>query len=132
MKGLFDCGEPVIGSEVEWQPEPFARPRLDLVPPNSVGEHVRGNPEQPGQGGSSPLVFESSASQPGTGKRFRSQVGCRPSDPACEPSMDRLHVAHVQRCEGGRVVLGGSQESRVWKAALGFVAAHTQVSHKRP
>src|SRR5262249_9121031 len=96
---LLDRGVAVVAGQVEREAEPFARTRLDAIAPDGVGEHVRTDPEEPGQRRAAAFILEAASYEPGPREGLRRQVARRPADPPQKPAVDRLDVARIELAE---------------------------------
>ena len=122
---LLDLGVAILVRQVDRQPEPLTGPGLDPVVARGVGQQVGGDPEQPRERRTVPLIAEAAAVQPRARERLRRQVAGRPLDPPAQPAVDRFDVAHVQLCERRRIAARLTKQDGV----TALLACATRAQH---
>ena len=130
---VLGLGEAVLGSKVERQAEPLARPGLDAVAADGFGQEIRGDAEQPRKRRTVALVPDAAASEPRLGKCFGGQVARRPLDPPAKPAVNLSYVARIQLAEGRRI--RGTEERGVTPTMVVVSSAavlHISISHRLP
>lgn len=110
---LVDVRVPILGGEVDGQPEALTGACLDAIVADRFAKDVAGDPEEPGKRGAAVFVAEAVPSQPRLRERLRCQVAGGPFEPAATPRVDPQGVPLVQHPEGLRVHIRCPDQLRV-------------------